>query len=216
MCWCLAPDTTERSVVSLQDETRFLLIVRERLRPGSHEAYDANERQLAAIAAKWECPHPYLALAPESGLTEVWWLSTFASQKERDDLPKAYGRNQPLIEAMAPFGNRKQEFRETLASSTTEYRRDLSGTALRIAGTRYFTVNTSLQEDRSAAAVFESSSGEHFVFTASRDRTSAQETALRWGLPAMVFAVTPQWSFPAKAWVNADPEFWKVPDSASL
>src|SRR6185369_4977094 len=100
-------------------------------------------------------------------------------------------RNQTLMAAMEPFAKRRKEFRETLTSSTTEYRRDLSGTTLRIAGARYFILNTSLQEDRPAAAVFESSSGEHFVFEPASDRASAQEMASRWGSPAIVLAVRP-------------------------
>ena len=86
----------------------LLLIVRERVRPDSAEAYDANERQIAAACARLECPHPYLALAPVSGPREVWWLNAFCSQEEKDQIEATYAHNQPLLAELGPLGKRRK------------------------------------------------------------------------------------------------------------
>ena len=124
--------------VFVRPETKapqFVLVVRERLRPGSEEADDKNERQLAIVCARMKCPHPYLALASVAGPTEVWWLNAFASQEERDGLGAAYAGNEALMAEMRPLGKRKEDFREAFTSSMMTYRRDSSsGAVLRIAG----------------------------------------------------------------------------------
>ena len=197
------------SVDTQETIPQFLLIVREQLRPGTDEAYDKNERELAAVCATWRCPHPYVALASVAGPKEVWWFNAFASEQERDALEPAYARNEPLMAAMDPLGQRKEEFREAFTSTMTEYRRDLSnGAVLRIVGTRFFIVNTTLDESRSAGAIFESSDGERFMIASANDRPAAEDIAARSGPAAMILAVQPQWSVPARAWVDADPGFW--------
>jgi hypothetical protein len=199
----------------MEETPRFLLIVRERLRPGSDDAYDKNELQLASVCATLKCPHPYLALASVAGPEEVWWFNAFASQEERDDLNSAYARNEPLMAAMGPLGKRKEDFRESFTSTMTEYRSDSSrGATLRIAGARFFIINTSQDEGRAAGAVFESSHGERFAIASASDRAAAEDIAARSGAGAVVLAVQPQWSFPAEKWVGADPEFWNSSPAA--
>jgi len=83
--------------------------------------------------------------------------------------------------AMRPLGTRKEEFRESFTSTIRAYRRDLSGGAvLRIAGARFLVIETT-QDDGATA---------------------------RSGLGTVILAVQPQWSFPAAAWIDADPQFW--------
>jgi len=193
--------------VDTHEETpQFLLIVRERLRPGTDEAYDKNESQLADACARLKCPHPYLALASVAAPREVWWLNAFVSQEERDGLGAAYARNEPLMAELQPLGKRKEDFREALVTTMTEYRLDLSGRAvLRFAGARFFVIDT---EGESAGAVFQSSDGGRFVIGAASSRAAAEEIATQSGSAAIVLAVQPQWSFPAEAWIDADPDFW--------
>ena len=191
-----------------EENTEFLLIVRERLRPGSEEAYDKNELQLAEVCARLKCPHPYLALASVAGPKEVWWLNAFASQEERDGLDAAYARNEPLMVEMRPLGKRKEDFRETFTSTKTVYRRDMSGGAiLRIAGARFLVIDTN-EDKRAAGAVFESADGERFVIASASNRGVAEDLAARSGPGAVILAIQPQWSFPTEAWIEADPEFW--------
>jgi hypothetical protein len=193
----------------------FLLIVRERLRPGMEQAYNENELELATACATLRCPHPYLALASEAGSKEVWWLNAFASQQERDQLEAAYARNEPLMTKLTELGKRKEGYREALSTTLIEYRPNLSGgVMLRIAGARFF-VMTIIRRDREVAgAVFESSDRERFVVAAANTRAAAERLAAQSGLGSMILAVQPQWSFPGEAWIAADPDFWSSSPAA--
>jgi hypothetical protein len=196
--------------VDTSNETpRFLLITRERLRPGSEEAYHENELQLAAACAALNCPHPYLALAPVNRSTEVWWLNAFASQEQRDDVEPAYARNEVLMAALRPLGARKEAFREALMTTMTTYRPEMSGgAAWRIAAARFVVVTVTRGESASAGSVFESPDGERYVLSSAGNRAAAEDIAGRSGPGAIILAVQPQWSFPADSWIDADPEFW--------
>jgi hypothetical protein len=196
--------------VDTQDATpQFLLIVRERLRPGSEDAYEKNELQIANACASLKCPHPYLALASVAGPKEVWWLNAFASQQERDDLGTAYARNERLMAKLLPLGKRKEDFRDALTTTMTEYRPELSGSAVwRVTGARFFVISTKQDAGEAAGAVFESSDGQRFVIATANSRAVAEEIAARFGTGAMILAVQPQWSFPAEAWIDGDPDFW--------
>jgi hypothetical protein len=139
----------------------------------------------------------------------VWWLNAFASQEERDGLGAAYAGNEPLMAEMRPLGKRKEDFREAFTSTMTTYRRDLScGAVLRIAGARFLVINTSPDEGAPTGAVFEAAGGERFVIAAANNRAAAEDLAARSGPKATLLAVQPQWSFPAEAWIDADPTFW--------
>lgn len=188
---------------------QFLLIVRERLRPAMDEAYRKNELEIAAACATLKCPHPYLALASVVGPKEVWWLNAFASQEEKDQLEAAYARNEPLMSKLRPLGKRKEGFREALTTTLTEYRRDLSGGAVwRVVGARFFVISVAQDERQAVGSVFESPDGERFVVASADSRAAAERIAARAGPRSMVLAVQPQWSFPAEAWIAADPDFW--------
>lgn len=192
-----------------EETTQFLLIVRERLRPGSEDAYNQNELQLAAACATLKCPHPYLALASVAEPKEVWWLNAFVSLEERESLDAAYACNEPLMAILRPLGKRKEDFREQLTSTMTEYRRDVSGgVVLRLLGARFLIVSTTRDQRRSGGAVFESPDGERFVIGSANSLAVAQKIAARFGPSAMILTVQPQWSFPAEAWIEADPDFW--------
>ena len=195
-----------------QDETpQVLLVVRERLRAGSEDAYNQNELRLAAACATFKCPHPYLALSSLSTPAEVWWLNAFASSQERDGLDEAYARNQPLMAVLVPLGKRKEELRDVPTTIRMTYRSDLgSGAGLRIAGARFLVVSTVADQRELSASVFQSSAGEWFDLAPAPTRAAADEVATRFGPRAMMLAVQPQWSFPAETWVQADPDFWRA------
>jgi hypothetical protein len=194
----------------MQEETpQFLLIVRELLRPGSEEAYNKNELQLAAACAALKCPHSYLALATMTGPKEVWWLNAFASQEESDRLETAYASNELLMATLQNLGARKEDFREALTTTMTEYRPQLSGrAALRIVGARFFVISYARNEGETAGAVFESPDGDLFVIISANSRAVAEDMAARSAPGAIILEVQPQWSFPAEAWIDADPDFW--------
>lgn len=189
---------------------RFLLIVRERLLPGMDQAYDKNELELATACATLECPHPYLALASVTGPKEVWWLNAFASQEEKDQLNAAYARNERLMARLLLLGKRKEGFRQSVTTTLTEYRADLSGGARwRLNGARFFVINVTRSRPEAVGAVFESSDGERFLVAPADSRSVADRIAQQTGPGSVILAVQPQWSFPAKAWIVADPDFWE-------
>ena len=188
----------------------FLLIVREGLRPGSDEAYAKNESKIAAVCARLNCPHPYLALAPVAGPTEVWWLNAFASREEKDQLEPAYARNERLMAQLRPLGKRKEAFRHALTTTLTEYRPDLShGTVWRSSGARFFVIDLNQGGREAVGPVFESAEGQRFSVASADSRAAADRIAARAGSGSVILAVQPQWSFPAHAWIAADPAFWK-------
>jgi hypothetical protein len=196
--------------VDMDERTpQFLLIVSERLRPGSEEAYDKNELQLATVCATLKCPHPYLALATVTGPREVWWLNAFASQEESVSLDASYARNEPLMTAMRPLGKRKEDFRESITSTMTEFRRDLSTSTLRIDGARFLIITAAQDERAAIGAVFQATDGRRFVIASASERGAAEDLGARMGPGATILAVHPQWSFPDEAWIAADPEFWQ-------
>ena len=188
---------------------QFLLIVREWLRPGSEGAYNANELRIAAACATLKCPHPYLALVSVDNAREVWWLNAFATSEERDGLDAAYALNERLMAALVPLGKRKEDFREAASIIRTTYRPDVSSQAGVTIAARFFVVSATRGEDPSSGSVFESADGDWFRIASAPAREVAGEIAAQFGSGAMILAVQPQWSFPAEAWIRADPDLWK-------
>ena len=186
-----------------------LLIVRERLRPGSQAAYAKNELEIAAVCATLKCPHPYLALASVAGPEEVWWLNAFASPDQKDQLEPSYARNEPLMARLRPLGKRKEGYREALTTTLMKYRPDLSsGASWRVEGARFVVVKVSPGPREAVGPVFEAADGQRFLVALADSRPAAERIAARAGAGSLVLAVQPQWSFPAEAWIAADPDFW--------
>jgi hypothetical protein len=191
--------------MTADEHPRLLLIVREWLLPGMEEACAQNESRISATCAELNGPHPYLGLARVPERKEIWWLNAFASRDEKDQVEAAYARNEPLIAKLGPLGARKEGFRNALTTTLTESR---GGSALRFAGARFFVVRITRGARESEGAVFESPLGERFAMASVDSSPAAEETAVRFGPGSAILAVKPEWSFPAKAWIAADPEFW--------
>ena len=192
---------------SQEHTPQLLLIVREQLRPGTEDDYAENELQVAAACARFECPHPYLALASQAEPVEVWWLNAFASDEEKDQVGAAYGRNETLMAALRPLGARKESFRVALTTTLTAYRSDVSREGTwRIGGARFFVVNPAGVRE-AIGSVFESPDGDRFDIASAESRVGAERLAAR-SPGSLILAVQPQWSYPDPAWVAADPDFW--------
>jgi hypothetical protein len=186
----------------------LLLIVRERLRPGCEADYGDTESEIAAASARLGCPHPYLALAPVDGTPEVWWLNTFSSGEEQAEVKAAYARNQPLMAALQPLGERKQRFVQEVTTVLATRRAKPGRDPLRVCGARFFVVSRTPLAD-SAAAAFQAREDEPFVFTPAASREAAERIVA--GAPgAAILAVQPQWSFADQAWIAADRDFWSA------
>jgi hypothetical protein len=155
---------------------RFLLIIRERLVPGTEEAYAETESEIAAACATLNGPHPYLALV--AGPNEIWWLNAFASREEKDRTEAAYARNEPLMAKLEALRARKEGFLDALTTTLTEYR---GGSALRFAGARFFVIR--ITRDAREGAVFESPEGERRIAKPQpKASPRAGETARRFRL----------------------------------
>lgn len=202
----------------IDDEPRFLLIARERLRPGSADAYNENEIQIATACAALNGPHPYLALVSLAGPTEVWWVNAFASAEECDGLGEAYARNELLMTTIVPLGKRKEDFRETFTATALTRRQNVDRAAgLQIAGARYFIVSPMNDVNISgSAAIFDDPDGQSFTIATAASRAGADEAAGRFDPTATVLAVRPEWSFPSEAWVRSDPGFWSSSPAARI
>jgi hypothetical protein len=202
----------------IDEEPQFLLIARERLRPGSEDAYSRNEIQIVIACATLKCPHPYLALVSLIDPAEVVWVNAFASAEERDGVGEAYARNEPLMTTIVPLGKRKEDFRESFSTVALTRRPDLDGCeGLQLAGARYLVIGTMKDANSSrSAAIFEAPDGESFAIAAAARRAAADAAAARVEPVATVFAVQPQWSFPSETWVRSDPDFWSSSPAAQM
>jgi hypothetical protein len=194
-----------------QEETpRLLLIVREQVRPDSAEAYATNESEIAGACARLTCPHPYLALTPISGGTEVWWLSSFASREDKERVDRVWASSESLMAELRPLGKRKEHLRQALSTTLTTHRPDLSAAAAwQVDGARFFVVTVGAGDRQPDGAVFESPDGQRFVITPAATRAAADRVADGAGAGSLVLAVQPQWSVPSDDWVAADPDFWE-------
>ena len=203
-------------VACAQEEIpQLLLIVREQVRPDSVETYATNESEIAGTCARLTCPHPYLALTPISGRTEVWWLNAFASREDKERVDRAWASSESLMAELRPLGKRKEQLRQALRTTLTTHRPDLSpGAAWRVEGARFFVVTVGLGDRQPEGAVFESPDGQWFVITPAATRAAADRVAAGADAGSLVLAVQPQWSFPSDDWVAADPDFWKQSPAA--
>ena len=100
-------------------------------------------------------------------------------------------------------------FRESIASTMTESRSDLSASALRIAGSRFFVVTTGSESQAAVGTVFQAPDGSRFIFAAAHKADAADDLGARMGTSARILRVRPEWSFPDRDWIAADPGFWK-------
>ncbi len=173
----------------------LLLIVRERLRPGMEAAYDLNERAIARASATLGCPHPYLASTTDDA-REVWWLNVFTSEREQQDIRAAYAGNELLMSALQPLSAAKQRLTESVVTTLTAFRADLSGASLALNGARFLSVRVTRGCQRSTAAVFVSQDGRQFEIASANDRETARRLASQLGSGSEILTVQRQWSFP--------------------
>jgi hypothetical protein len=203
------------ALLAQERPTQVLLIVQERLKPNSMHAYDRNEREIARTSARLKSPHPYLALESVSEPKEVWWLNAFESEGHKDSVMQAYERNHELSVALRKLGRRKAALRYEPVSIVTTYKGELSDERpFSVSGARFFVVTVTNDVGKSGGSVFEAPDGRRFVLAPAARRQEADRKAAAAGAQARIFAIRPSWSFPADAWVAADPGFWRASPAA--
>ncbi len=188
----------------------LLQIYRDSLRPGADDAYRKVEEDAARICAELGFPNPHLALESLSGPKEVWWLNSFPSEDVRKRVASDYASNRPLVDALEGIAKRKEGLVAEPVDQIWRYRPDLSGgAAWDLSGAR-FVVATVGRDAAGTGAVFEIPDGSRVVLRKARSRAEAEAFAQAAGPGARLFAIRPEWGMPAKAWVSADPEFWRA------
>jgi hypothetical protein len=195
------------SLPAMAQSPKILLIAREPLKPGAEAQYDRIETETAVLAAKLGCPHPYLALKPLSGAkNEIWWLNGFDSQHQVDSVGEAYKTNEAWNAALT----KNQERKAPLTGKPIEQLADLEPRAdsepWTVGRTRYVVLAVNPVEHLSGSRVFEGRDGTRYEFLTANEHADAERVAR--GKDIVVLEVVPRWSFPAKEWVDGNPELW--------
>lgn len=194
----------------------ILQIYRDRLKPGTEADYRAVEEDAARVCADFECPHPHLAMESLEGPKEVWWLNAYESEAEKQKVVDNYTSNRALMEALDRITRRKDGLTEAPVDTFANYRVDLSrGAPLQLAGARYIVVTVTRRDALLEGSVFEAPDGTRFILKPVATRDQADVLTAAAGPERRVFAVRPYWGMPAKEWIAADPEFWKLNPTAS-
>jgi hypothetical protein len=188
----------------------ILQVFREPLKPGVEAEYRAIEEDTARIAVKLGCPHPYLGAESLTGPKEVWWFNGYESQDEVTQVEAAYKNNAALMAALQQSSERKSALTLPPIDVFANHRPDVSrGTPWSIGQGRFLAITRTKNRLTIDGTVFETPDGMRFIVTAARTREEADAKAAVAGQDTHVFAVRPEWSFPAEEWVAADPEFWR-------
>lgn len=188
-----------------------LLIVRDTLLPGHEATYEAIERDAAGICASLQCPNVHLAIESLSGPKEVWWLTPFIDEADKQRIIDAYAKNAPLTAALAGITKRREGIVGTSVEVFTTHRAELSrGAYWDVAGARFLIVTVTNGEAPLPGSVFETPDGTRYIVRLAPTRETADDLARKAGAGTTVFAIRPYWGMPAKEWIAADSDFWKV------
>jgi hypothetical protein len=194
---------------------RILQIVREPLKTGREAEFRVIENEIAKACAALGCAHAYLGIESLTGPKEVWFFNGYASAAEKKQVAADYARNSAVMSALERLGKQKASLMETPIEYVAEYRPASSSGVPWLLGQGRFLVIVTNGASRSAGTVFEAADGTRFAIAGFRTRREADAAIAAAGPGAHVFAVRPEWSFPAREWVVFDPEFWRRQAPAS-
>jgi hypothetical protein len=186
---------------------RFLYIYRDSLKRGNDSTYRVIENDGAQICADLGCPNPYLGMESLNGPHEAWWLTTFATAADTARVAQFYATNRALSAALGAVAQRKAAFIGTPAQGFAVYRGDLSrGPGWSVAGARFIVVTVTPDQRSAEGSVWMMADSTMYIVRPVRSYREAELVGR--GNGARIFAIRPNWSMPASAWVAADPEFW--------
>jgi hypothetical protein len=190
---------------------RILYISREFWKPGHEAALNRIEAEAARICIGLGVPHPYLGIESLTGSKEVWYINGFASTEELARVTEAYSKKPELLAAMNRFAQQRAEFNsQPNSEGPATYRPELSrGARWKMGQERFLVISLTRGNPLSDGTVFESQDGVRFVVLAAKTRTEADAKLSAAGPDAKIFAVRPEFSMPAAAWVACDPSFWE-------
>ena len=196
---------------SIEPTPPRLLIVRDTLVAGQEAAFEAIEREAAGYCASLHCPNVHVAIESLSGPKEVWWLTPFIDEADKQRIVDAYANNVALTTALAGITKRREGVVGTSVEVFTTLRADLSGgTSWEIARARFFVVTITKGTSPIPGSVFETADGTRYIIRLAAAREAADDLARRGGAETTAFAIRPYWGMPAKTWIAADPDFWSA------
>jgi len=187
--------------------SQVLNISREFPAPASEEKYRTIEEEAARMCAEMMCPNPYIGIESLTGPKETWWINGFESDGALKRVAQQYANNRQLTDALNGIAERKRGLVADSIEVVATYRKELShGPLWDVGRGRFLVITVTPEKPATEGTVFETADGTRYVIRAARTADEAESKA-REG--AQIFAVRPYWSMPAKAWIAADPEFWK-------
>lgn len=188
---------------------RFLYVYRDSLKRGVDSAYRAIENDGAQICADRRCPNPYLGLESLIEPHEAWWLNTFATADDTARVARVYATNRALATALSAIAQRKAALIGTPRQGFAVYRRDLSrGSPWSVTGARFIVATVASDRRPLEGTVWMTADSTLYALRTAHTLREAQTLAR--GGDGRIFAVRPNWSMPAAAWVSADPVFWRA------
>jgi len=194
----------------LAQPPRLLQIHREALNAGAEATYDAIETDTARMCAALGCPHPYLALTTVTGPPEVWFLNGFDSPAEQQQVVEAYAKNAPLMAALRKNSEAKSTLTAPPSGVIATHLPDLTrGEPWALGIGRVLVITVTASARHVDGTVFETGEGTRIIVVPADTRRDAHAAAALAGAEANVLLVRRAWSFPAKEWIAADPEFWR-------
>jgi hypothetical protein len=192
-----------------QPAPKILLIVREPLKPGAEAEYDRIESETATQAARYRCPHPYLALQPLSGVkNEVWWFNDFDSQGEVNSVEKAYQTNEAWNAALTKNQKRKEPLTGKSAEQLADLEPQTHSQPWALGRAQYVVVAINPAARLSGSNAFKGRDGTRYEILMASTREEAERIVR--GTDFVVLEVVPRWSFPAREWVDGNREIWKA------
>ena len=184
----------------------ILQIYRERVLPGREADFAAIEEDTARLAATLGCPNPYFAAETVTGPKVVWWFNAYESPLAQRKVAESYMKNAKLMDLLQRNSAHKADFTSDQSDTFAHDRPVLSnGPSWTPGHGRFLRVTETKDKTKAAGAVFETDDGRRFVVAAFNTREEAAKGA---DANTQILAVRPSWSFPAKEWIAADPEFW--------
>lgn len=196
------------AVVGQQPAPRFLYVYRDSIKRGVDSAYRAIENDGAQICADLRCPNPYLGLESLNGVHEAWWLNTFETEADTARVARVYATNRALANALGGIAQRKATLIGTPVQGFAVYRPDISrGPMWSATGARFVAVTVTRTPRPVEGTVWMMRDSTLYILRAVHTRREAEVLAHDPG--TRIFAVRPNWSMPAPAWITADPVFWR-------
>jgi|HubBroStandDraft_1064217.scaffolds.fasta_scaffold262396_2 hypothetical protein len=182
---------------------QVLRVHSEVIKPGAEQEYARIEEDAAHACVAQHCANPYMAIETVSDPKEVWVISAYESaqqaqaSRESADSDLAM-RKQPLLAAPA---------QDAVASWVPA----LSGRpAWTMPGGRFLIITHTRGQPGAIGTVYAAEDGYLYEIRSAASLDEAKARQARGDPNARIFELRPNWGFPAKEWVAANPALWSA------